>query len=162
MTLTPQWIFQHRCDAMAKKNALVHSLVHLRNARKGKYQKVISHIEKDGVCPFCAEHLHAYHKKPILRHGKHWLVTENMYPYKNTQMHFVLIHKQHIHSITGLSKEAWSELHKHLKWLLRRYNIPGGTALMRFGDHRYTGSSVTHLHAQLVVGKKGKRVITRI
>lgn len=136
--------------------------VNSENARRGKYLDVIRKIGKEGVCPFCPEHLRAHHKKPILSTGKHWLVTENMYPYENAKFHFLLIHKKHIESLSEISKDAWAELHRHCKRLLRKYKIPGGTVFLRFGDSRYTGSSVTHLHAQLVCAESGKAVVTRI
>lgn len=137
-------------------------LVHVTNARAGTYRRAIRQIVKDSVCPFCTEHLHIYHKKPILWQGTYWLVTKNMYPYKNTKTHFLLIHKRHIDSATDVSKKAWIELQQHIQELVRQYKIPGGTMLLRFGDPRYTGSSVTHLHVQLVSAKRGRAVVTRI
>ena len=137
-------------------------LVHVINARRGTYSNVIKQIREDGVCPFCPQYLSAYHKKPILKRGKYWLVTKNMYPYENTRVHFLLIHKKHIDSLIKISRGAWNELREQYLWLLKKYKIPGGTALLRFGDSRYTGSSVTHLHAQLAVTKLGKMTVTRI
>lgn len=116
----------------------------------GKYGSVIADIQKDGVCPFCPDQLKKYHKNPIIEETSHWLVTNNMYPYKNTKHHVLLIHKEHIQSIQELSAEAWQELQQILLNTNNRLKIPGGTMFMRFGDTRFTGASVAHLHAQLV------------
>src|SRR3989344_7470644 len=114
-----------------------------------EYLEVLEKIKKDGVCPFCPEHLLKYHKKPILLDGEFWIVTENMYPYKNTLFHFLFIHKRHIETVLDLSKDSWSELHLLHKWLIKTRGILGGTIIFRFGNNDRTGSSVKHLHAQL-------------
>lgn len=136
--------------------------VYVPNARRGKYREAIEQIEKDGVCPFCPKHLRSYHKKRILKTGKRWLVTKNMYPYENAKFHFLLIYKKHIESLNNISKDAWTELLQHYTWILKKYKIPGGTVFLRFGNPQCTGSSVTHLHAQLVSARRGKAVVTRI
>ncbi len=118
---------------------------------KNVYGNVIAKIQEDGVCPFCPEHLLKYHKNPILLDKKFWLATENMYPYKNTQHHLLLIHKKHIEHVKEISPEAWTELNAVAHELFDTYKIAGGSFLMRFGETLYTGASVTHLHAHIVV-----------
>lgn len=116
----------------------------------GKYDSVIANIQKDGVCPFCPDQLSKYHKNPIIEETKKWLVTNNMYPYKNAKHHILLIHKEHIQDIKEMSNEAWTELHEIFLRAIERSKIPGGTMFIRFGDTRFTGASVSHLHAHLV------------
>lgn len=130
------------------------------------YGKVISQIQKDGVCPFCPEQFARYHKNPILRDGAHWLATDNMYPYEGAKHHVLFIHKKHIEHVEDVGVEAWAELHEFVKWLTAERGIRGGTFFMRFGDTNYTGASVSHLHANLVspdVDKPDRKpVIARI
>jgi ATP adenylyltransferase len=114
------------------------------------YGKVIEKIQKDNVCPFCPENLSKYHKNPILKEGKYWLLTNNMYPYEGAKYHAILIHKSHITSVAEISADAWAELKTLTDWFIKEKNIPGGALLLRFGDTAYTGASVSHLHAQLV------------
>lgn len=116
----------------------------------GKYSKVIDRIRKDGVCPFCAENLSKYHPNPILKDGAHWLLTNNAYPYEGAKYHALLIHKKHIVSLAEVSPEAFAELKSLLDWFVAENKIPGGALLLRFGDTRYTGASVSHLHANFV------------
>lgn len=73
-----------------------------------------------------------------------------MYPYKPSKHHRLIIHKGHISHIGELSAGAWAELLTILKEEAERLGITGGTVIMRFGDTKYTGASVTHLHAHLV------------
>lgn len=114
------------------------------------YSNVISQIQKDGVCPFCPEQLSKYHKNPIIEETKHWLVTNNMYPYKNAKHHILLIHKEHIGTIQEISPAAWTDLQEIFLRAIERSKIPGGTLVLRFGDTKFTGASVTHLHANIV------------
>lgn len=144
------------------------TFVDLNNARPGIYKKVIEDIHKSSICPFCPEHIKNIHKNPIKEKGL-WLITDNMYPYKPTKRHLLLIHKKHIEHVNDLSEKAWKELLDIIKEESKKLNIEGGTFLMRFGKSIYTGSSVSHLHCQLIQSdpdnpeyEKTKGVITRI
>jgi diadenosine tetraphosphate (Ap4A) HIT family hydrolase len=132
----------------------------------GPYGNVIEQIKKDGVCPFCPESLAKYHKNPILKEGKFWLLTDNFYPYEGAKYHALLIHKAHIATFVEISKEAWGELNEFINYFTGENKIPGGTFIMRFGDTRYTGASVSHLHANLISpdgeNKDRKPIIARI
>lgn len=131
----------------------------------GKYTNVIEGIQKDGVCPFCPEQLKKYHKKPIIIESKHWLVTENMYPYEGASHHLLLIHKNHIENFSEITKDAWQDLQKIVNQITETKSILGATFLMRFGETAYTGASVSHLHAQLVSGNEDESsppILTRV
>jgi len=145
----------------------MNSIVNKGNARDGIYKETIEKISKDGVCPFCNEHLDKYHKNPVDEYN-HWLVTDNQYPYKPTKVHKLLIHKAHIENISQISRQAWIELQNIIDTLVQQ-NINGGTFLLRFGDTLYTGASVTHLHAHIIQSdpssseyKKDMGLLTRV
>ena len=142
--------------------------VNLNNARPGVYAEVIKKIGENKICPFCSEHLHSIHPNPI-QEKNYWLVTDNAYPYKPKKEHILLIHKTHISDMFEISKDAWTELHDIMDELEKTKNIEGGAFLMRFGNTKYTGASVTHLHAHIFQSNpddpeydKSKGVITRI
>lgn len=115
----------------------------------GEYSKVISEIAQKGVCPFCPDQLRNFHKKPI-EERTYWWVTDNMYPYKPTHHHCLFIHKQHVTHFSELSVEAYQELQEIVREQSTKRSITGGTLVMRFGETRFTGSTVSHLHAHLV------------
>lgn len=121
-------------------------------AGRGTYAAVLSKIQKDNVCPFCEKYFLKYHTRPILRRSKHWLVTENFNPYSGTKHHLLFVHRGHIDTPHKLTKDASAELFKHVAWAEKKYKLPGGAFFMRFGDLKYTGASVAHLHAQLITG----------
>lgn len=123
--------------------------VNLQNARPGGYDKVIADIASQDVCPFCPENLTEFHKKPM-EHRKFWIVTDNQYPYTPSKHHKLIIHTQHIDHISKIIPEAWTELYEIVQELVGTNTMQGGTFLMRFGETRFTGASVTHLHMNLV------------
>ncbi len=125
--------------------------VNADNSKRGDYAKVIDEIAKNKICPFCPEHVTRIHPKPI-EEKKYWLVTDNAYPYKTVKQHMLLIHREHIEHVNELSVEAWIELKEILKEVSEKRDISGGAFMMRFGETRYTGASVSHLHAQIVQG----------
>ena len=130
------------------------------------YGNVIAKIKEDGVCPFCEKNLPNYHKKPILKKGKYWLLTDNMYPYEGAKYHLLFVHREHIDHLRKMTTEAWAELYELVEEAIKERNIKGGAFLMRFGETSYTGASVTHLHANLIVAdpsREGSRpIMTRL
>lgn len=132
-------------------------LVNPQFARGEMYQKTMKEIVAAKVCPFCPKHF-KWHTKPILRRYKGWLITENFRPYDNTLHHFVIIGEKHIEKFEKLTTTDWQAISHLVSWAVKKYKIPGGGFTMRFGDSNYTGATVTHLHAHLIVPetKSGK------
>jgi len=128
------------------------SFVNLKHARTEEQVKVMTQIQKDGVCPFCLEHFLKYHPKPIIDQNDFWLVTENMSPYEGSVHHFLFVCKRHFtmpNEMTGQERIALFDL---VGLMIEKNKILGGSILIRFGDTRFTGASVDHFHAHLVVG----------
>jgi len=125
--------------------------VDLDNARVLEQKRVMEDIIDADHCPFCLENLKKYHKKPILKEGKYWLLTENQWPYANTKVHLLAIYKKHIENLADLDPKAGEELLEFFKWAEKKYQVPGGGFVMRFGDTDYSAGTVAHLHAQFLV-----------
>jgi len=137
--------------------------IHIGNSRTEEQRLVMEKIQADGVCPFCRKHFETYHSKSILFETEHWIVTENAWPYENTKEHFLLVAKQHVTLPSDLSQEAWLDLQRCIKTLRHEKGLERGTLLMRFGDSESTGSTVNHLHAQIVVSASPDvPIVTRI
>lgn len=125
----------------------------MENARTEEQRALMQKIAEDGVCPFCAEHFKKYHPKPIIKETDSWFLTENMSPYKGTKHHFLYVYKKgHRTSPNEITTESRVDLFDLIDFTMQEYQIEGGTFFMRFGDTRFTGSSVEHLHAHLIVG----------
>ena len=122
-------------------------------ARTEEQRALMAKIEADGVCPFCKEHFATYHPKPILRETEYWFVTENMSPYEGSSLHLIFVYKPaHISKPKDISPEAAQDLFRLTSEITEEQGIKGGSFFMRFGDPRWNGGSVEHLHAHLLVG----------
>jgi diadenosine tetraphosphate (Ap4A) HIT family hydrolase len=124
--------------------------INIKHSHTADQRTVMEQIQKDGVCPFCMDHFRKYHKRPILREGNHWVLTENQWPYDGTRVHLLLVAKTHITSPEKMSPEMTLELWDHFRWAIAEFKIKGGALFMRFGNTRFTGGSVSHLHAQIL------------
>ena len=145
------------------------SFVNLENASHrpdGVYKNVMREIQRAGVCPFCPKNLARYHKRPIIKTGKYWILTDNMYPYKGARHHLLLIHKKHIERFSQITREAWKELRQITDFAAQKRSMEGGALVMRFGKTAYTGASVSHLHANVIgaddKNKKREPIMFRI
>jgi diadenosine tetraphosphate (Ap4A) HIT family hydrolase len=126
-------------------------LIDTANARSKEQEEVMNRIKQDEVCPFCEENLATYHKKPIMRTGDYWVLTENQWPYAGAKTHLFAIARKHITSLDEISRDAAAELFELFQEGMREKNIPGGTFAMRFGGVKPGyASSVSHLHAHLI------------
>lgn len=124
-----------------------------KEARTEEQKNLMDRIEQDGVCPFCKEHFTKYHPKPIIKETDNWFVTTNMSPYEGTTQHFLFVYKPgHILSPGDMRENAAAELMMLVSEQVKANNMKGGAFFMRFGEGGYSGSSVEHLHAQLIVG----------
>jgi ATP adenylyltransferase len=130
-----------------------------RFAKNKEYAKTINEILKAGHCPFCPKNFR-YHKRPILKRNGKWMITGSSHPYKNSQHHFLILGEKHYESFLDLRPNDFASIQKLVRYAVKKFNLQGAGLLVRFGDTRYTGATVSHLHFHLVVPKmrKGKSV----
>jgi ATP adenylyltransferase len=130
--------------------------VDIDNARVEEQKKVMRQIIADGLCPFCQENFVKYHKLPILKQGKYWLLTQNQWPYEDTKVHLLAILLEHAEHLSEVPAEAGQELLEMMQWAEKEYAVPGGGFSMRFGDTNYSAGTVAHLHVQFIMPDWGK------
>lgn len=127
--------------------------IQMSSVRREDQRKVMEEIKDQGHCPFCRENLEKYHKNPILKEGKFWVLTENQWPYEKIKHQLLAIYKTHIEHIKELDPEAGSELFEMFAAEAEKRNIVGGGVAIRFGSNPEKGnygSSVLHIHAHLI------------
>lgn len=134
-----------RNDSENKKSKVVNP----RFAKDKEYRRVIDSIDKIGHCPFCPENF-KYHKKPILKTLNGWVITENSWPYKNAEKHFLLIAIKHKETLDDLTAKDLGAILELSQWAVRKYRLQGGALALRFGKTDFTGATVSHLHAHLI------------
>jgi len=138
------------------------SFVNLNNARIRGQLRVMQDIENNKECPFCPEYLRKYHKQKIIRKGKYWVLTNNQWPYKNTDLHLLAIATYHAEKLSDLQKGSFDELQDHMVWAEKEFQIITGGIAMRFGDISHNGASVKHLHAHLIVPSINRRADEKV
>lgn len=136
-----------------KRKRPAKTFVNLQHARFEKQRRMLEQIEKDGVCPFCPEHLSKYHENPIIKESRHWSITKNDHPYENTRIHLLAVLKTHAEELSELEPAAWQELLELVQWAVQEYKITGGVVGLRFGDTNTSGATVKHLHVHLITAK---------
>lgn len=128
------------------------AFVDLDHARTEEQRSLMEQITKDGVCPFCEDHITRYHPHPL--HHSHWCtVTKNMSPYEGTEAHWLIIIRRHVERFSELTKEEWDDVGRAIAKLEKELALPGISILMRSGDTRYTGASVAHCHLHVIAGE---------
>ncbi|OGZ27766.1 MAG: hypothetical protein A2365_03965 [Candidatus Nealsonbacteria bacterium RIFOXYB1_FULL_40_15] len=131
--------------------------VNLKNARRGEYSKVIEEIQKTGKCPFCKENF-KYHKKPIYKRRGSWLLTNNSWPYKNSETHLIILGEEHKENFSEITSKDLEAIRFLANWAIKKFKIKGGAVATRFGDTNYTGASVSHIHFHIISPQKKRSV----
>lgn len=126
-------------------------LYDLSAARSPEQRAHMARLEADGVCIFCADHVHRYHDHPIEWSGDHWYVTRNAYPYPGTVAHFLIVPHLHVSSFDELPDAAGAELWKVKRMLKEQIGARAYATVERSGDMRLNGGSVAHVHTHFVV-----------
>ncbi len=130
--------------------------VDINNAggRKPLMEKLQKSLDT-GEDPFAPEHIAKYHKKPIIKSGTWWYITESESPYPAARHHFLAIATEYWETLQEIVPEGWTEIGMMMKELCEEYAIPGGGFFFRFGDTELTGATVKRLHVHLIVPEPG-------
>ncbi|MBI2623971.1 HIT domain-containing protein [Candidatus Parcubacteria bacterium] len=123
----------------------------LEHARELEQQKVMEDLLRQGICPFCPQHLPRAKFGPVLKQSLRWHVRENFWPYDNTRVHLLVVPFRHIERLAELTADEVRELFELLQWAEREYGVESGAVGIRFGDPRGNGGTVTHLHVHFIV-----------
>lgn len=136
------------------------------NARSDDQRQELERIKEGDFCPFCSkEYMENEHPHPVILENEHWFATKNRWPNENARVHLLIVHKDHIEHMKDIRPEARLSLLDIVEKLTEKLELPGATLIMRYGDGKFTGSTVSHLHAQLFSGhgeKDSKPVLTRV
>ena len=126
--------------------------LNFRHAREPKQIQKMEAIQKAGVCPFCSNQLMQYHDAPIDHLWSHWVLTDNDFPYEGTEIHKLIILKEHATKVEEITPEAWKELGSIVNAIKEKFNLSGGALFLRFGDTNITGATIAHLHVHILTG----------
>lgn len=128
------------------------SLYCFPNARTPDQLAEMERLDAAGVCLFCPEGLARNGGQQILFSTRHWTVTPNHYPYPGTSLHLLLIPHQHAGDLLDLGDESRADFWAALAEVAQRHRLDHYGLGVRNGDCRYTGATIHHVHAHVLVG----------
>jgi dihydrofolate reductase len=121
-------------------------------------------INTMGACPFCYPDGYTWKNpaQPLLREGTHWGLFANFNPYQHSEHHLLAVSKHHVSHSAELPAGAMEELVTLTKAQCEVMGVTGWATMIREynaelnGTPTSTGQSVAHLHAHILVPKKGE------
>jgi ATP adenylyltransferase len=126
------------------------ALYNLDNSRTAEQLARMQQLERSEVCLFCPEHLGS--EQQVEYSTQWWSVTGNRYPYAGTKLHLLLVPRQHVRDMIDLDQLAQADFWQVLRWVRENYGLTFYGFGVRNGPFQYTGSTVEHLHAHVMVG----------
>lgn len=109
-------------------------------------------LEAAGTCLFCPEALHGHQHQQVIFETAHWAVTPNEFPYAGTRLHLLVVPHRHVGDVLDLDDEALGDFWTALRWIRERFDLGHYGLGMRNGDCRFTGATIAHVHAHVLVG----------
>lgn len=127
-------------------------------ARSDVYKNILSSIADSGECPFCPGGYTWKNQEMIHQEGD-WVIShvDPRYSYKNARHHFLLMPRTHKEGLGDMLPKDWQELGRLADWARREFDLPAAVITMRTGETRYTGATVTHLHAHLFIPAENEK-----
>jgi diadenosine tetraphosphate (Ap4A) HIT family hydrolase len=122
------------------------------NARTAEQLAEMRRLDAAGICLFCPDGLARHARQRILLRTRHWAVTPNEFPYRGTSLHLLLVPDQHAAGLLDLSEEVRQDFWQALAAVTREHKLSHYGLGVRNGDCRYTGATIRHVHAHVLVG----------
>lgn len=108
-------------------------------------------LEARGICLFCPEGLRQHGRQQVLWRTRHWVITPNEFPYQGTALHLLLVPQQHAHDLLDLPAGVQQDFWAALGLVRERYQLQHYGLGVRNGDCRFTGATIRHVHAHVMV-----------
>jgi len=122
------------------------------NYRHEEQLAEMQRLEAAGICLFCPDSLRAHARQGVLFETKHWAVTPNAYPYRGTSLHLLVVPHQHVNDMLDLDDEAGADFWAALRLIRDQFELAHYGLGVRNGDCRFTGATIVHVHAHVLVG----------
>jgi ATP adenylyltransferase len=125
------------------------------NYRTGDQLAEMLRLEAAGICLFCPESLRSHARQDVLFETRHWAVTPNAFPYRGTKLHLLVVPQRHVNDMLDLDEEALADFWTALKRIRERYSLDHYGLGVRNGNCSFTGATIAHVHAHVLVGDPG-------
>lgn len=122
------------------------------NARTSEQLAEMRRLDAAGICLFCPEALAQHARQQILFQTRHWTATPNEFPYPGTRLHLLLVPDQHAADLLDLTEEVRQDFWLALAAVSEKHQLSHYGLGVRNGDCRFTGATIAHVHAHVLVG----------
>jgi ATP adenylyltransferase len=134
----------------------------MENFRTAEQLAEMQRLEAAGVCLFCPAELERHAGAAAFLRTEHWTVMPNDFPYAGTSLHLMLIPRQHAGDLLELGAAAQADFFTALAAAREHYGFGHYGLGVRNGDCRYTGATIAHLHAHVVVAPPEPEAVVRM
>ena len=134
----------------------------MENYRTAEQLAEMERLEAAGVCLFCPEELGRHAGAAGFLQTEHWTVMPNDFPYPGTSLHLMLIPRQHAGDLLDLGAAAQADFFTALAAARAHYGFAHYGLGVRNGDCRYTGATIVHVHAHVVVAPPEPDAVVRM
>jgi diadenosine tetraphosphate (Ap4A) HIT family hydrolase len=133
------------------------SLYCFEHARGPEQLAEMRRLDAAGICLFCPEHLAGHQRQQVLFSTRHWTATQNEFPYQGTSLHLLLVPHQHAADLLELGDDVRADFWVALATAADKHGLAHYGLGIRNGDCRFTGATIRHVHAHvLVAGDSGE------
>jgi ATP adenylyltransferase len=127
----------------------------MENYRTAEQLATMQELEAAGLCLFCPDGLQQQPRQRILWETAHWTVTPNEFPYKGTALHLLVVPHEHATDLLDLSSASQLDFWNALAMIRERFDLNYYGLGVRNGDCQFTGATIAHVHAHVIVGDTG-------
>ena len=122
------------------------------NYRTAEQLAEMRRLEAAGICLFCPQSLREHARQQVIIETGHWAVTPNAFPYAGTRLHLLVVPHQHVNDMLDLDDEALSDFWATLRLIRERFGLGYYGLGVRNGNCSFTGATIAHVHAHVLVG----------
>jgi ATP adenylyltransferase len=122
------------------------------NYRTAEQLAEMERLEAAGICLFCPQSLREHARQRVIAETAHWSVTPNAFPYPGTRLHLLVVPRQHVTDMLDLDEAALADFWVALRAVRQRFGLDYYGLGVRNGNCRFTGATIAHVHAHVVVG----------
>ena len=100
-------------------------------------------------------------QNPVLYETDDWWVTPNAHPNDRAcEVMLLIVSKEHWRKLDEITPRGWKSLGKAVECINDddRFDLPGGMLFLRFGDMALNGGTMRHLHINIWVPDKSRKV----
>lgn len=109
-------------------------------------------LEAAGICLFCPSALREHARQRVVLETAHWAVTPNEFPYGGTRLHLLVVPVRHVNDMLDLEDAELADFWAALRLVRQRYGLEYYGLGVRNGNCSFTGATIAHVHAHVVVG----------